>query len=157
MENQLLKRNINWISLGLAYVAITAVQISYLLSGIKVLDLFLVLIIPAFLLMIVNIILECFSGSKEYCVSFALLIACVLVSLSRLYAIAVGIIGDQYHTFKVVAFSIKNSFFTQLQIQPFMQPILISDFIESIWGIFWRLTHWDFTTVLLQALPIILV
>lgn len=139
-----------------AFIAITAVELSYVLGGLNWLDPVALLLIPAFILLIIQIVSVCNAETKNYCVAFTILIACLLFSFFHLSGIEIGTVGDQYHISKAVAFSIKNSFFTQLQYGALDPQFYISDFIESLWGVFWRWTQGDFSIVLLQALPIIL-
>ena len=143
-------------ALILSFTAITAVEFSYVLGGLRWLDSFIFLLMPAFILLIIQLISNCNTSTKSYCVAFTILVACVVFSFYHLSKIEVGTLGDQYHISKTVALSINNSFFTQLQYGDISREFFISDFVESIWGIFWRWTQWDFVIVFSQALPIFL-
>jgi len=143
-------------ALCLSFIAVTALECSYVLGGVRWLDALLVLLIPAFILLLIQILRSCPAGSKYYYAALGLVIACIFFSLFRLRGIEVGTVGDFYHVSKMVDLSIKNSFFSQIQYGDVTREAYISDFIESVWAIFWRWTHWDFIIVLLQALPIIL-
>ncbi len=147
----------NGLALCLSFAAITALEFSYALGGINWLDALIFLLVPAFILLVIQLVLTCNTAARNYCVAFTILIACMGFTFFRLSPIEFGTVGDYYHISKVVALSIKNNFFIQYQIfdKTMMTP-LISDFVESIWGIFWRWTQWDFIIILLQALPIIL-
>jgi len=143
-------------ALFLSFIAITAVEFSYVLGGLNWLDPLIFLLIPAFIFLIIQLILTSIGGTKDYFLAFIILAACILFSLFRLSNAEVGIASDMYHNLKIVAFSIKNDFFTQLQYGKSDGTLFISDFIESIWGIFWRWTHWDLIIAFLEALPIVL-
>jgi len=143
-------------ALLLSFIAITAVEFSYVLGGLNCLDSLLFLLVPAFILLVIQIVSTCATETLNYSVAFAILVACITLSLFRLSAIEFGSVGDQYHLMKTVAFSIKNNFAIQFQSSSSV-VIYVSDIVESIWGIFWRWTQWDFVIILLQALPIVLV
>lgn len=146
-------------ALGVAFVALTAVELSYVLGGINWLDALAFLLVPAFVLLLIQIILTFNAETKNYCVAFTIFAACLVFCLFRLSSIEFGTVGDTYHVTKLVASSIKNDFSTQFQVfngpTPSIQ-IFGSDFVESLWGIFWRWKNWDYAIILLQTLPIVL-
>ncbi len=150
-------KNTPALSFVLAYIALSAVQISYVLGGVELLDDLLWLLVPAFLIYVLGILKSLASESKDYGMALVMVTACIIFSLFVKYPMEVGYMDDNYHNAKMVALSIRNDFFTQFQ---YVNPdglyrYYLSEFIESVWGIFWRHTQWDFTVNLLQALPIL--
>jgi hypothetical protein len=141
-----------------AFVALSSVQISYVFGGLAWLDAFAFLLIPSLVLFIISFFRSWDIETKDYCVGLTLVTTCVAAALFFKYKSEVGIADDNYHNAKIVALSIKNSFFTAFQ---YIKPsddirFYYLEFIESIWGIFWRWTHWDFIVVIFQTLPIFL-
>lgn len=141
----------------LAFVALTSVQISYVLGGLAWLDCFVFLLVPSFIFFLVSLFRPWDTETRDYCVGLTLVIVCIALALSFKFRIEVGTIDDNYHNAKIVALSMKNNFFTEFQLIKPVEDIRLSliEFIESVWAIFWRWTRWDFIVTISQALPIL--
>jgi len=141
----------------LAVIAFLSVELSFMLGGISFLDALIFLLVPAFLLMFWRMISQWEKETKDYCVSFILLVTLISFSLLFKYRFEVGTIDDNYHTAKIVAYSIDNNVSSKFKyIMKSDHRFYMIDFIESIWGIFWRWIRWDFVIVVLQSLPLLL-
>ncbi|MBF0384957.1 MAG: hypothetical protein HQL27_03705 [Candidatus Omnitrophica bacterium] len=140
----------------LVIIGLSCVQISYIFNGINWLDYGFLFLIPALLLFSVKLLRESIQETKDYCLGLGLLAVAVFLTLNLKYKFQVGTIDDNYHTYKVVAFSIKNSFFSKMQIFPIRDEVrmFFMDFTENIYGIAWRIFRWDFIIVLFQSLPV---
>ena len=147
---------LNIAAFGCFFLGVSAVQISYIFNGIRALDLGVLLLIPAFLFFIIWILQEWISETKDYCVGLTLLTCFVVIALLLKYKFQVGTIDDNYHTVKIIAYSIKNSFYTKLQVVGGGSEAgrAIIDFVENIWGLAWRFFRWDYIIVLIQVLPV---
>ena len=145
------------ISLVLAVIALCSIQLSYLLGGVYALDALGLLLIPSFVLFFQQTLLESKEKSREYLWAFGLLLVSMGVALTIRYQFDVATIDDGYHLSKIVAHSIRNSFETKWLyiLESEKATFYYIDFIESVWGIFWRWIPWDFVIVLQQSLPLI--
>lgn len=150
------KYRLNIVAFVCFILGVSAVQISYIFDGIRILDFGVLLLIPSFLFFIIWLLQEWTSESKDYCVGLSLLAFAVVITLLLKYKFQVGTIDDTYHTSKIVAYSIKNSFFTKFQLVGggSEDGRFLIDFIENIWGLAWRFIHWDYIIVLIQILPV---
>jgi hypothetical protein len=153
---QVFKYRLNIVAFVCFFIGISAVQISYIFDGIRFLDLGVLLLIPAFLFFIIWLLQEWTSESKDYCVGLTILAFAVVIALLLKYKFQVGTIDDTYHTGKIIAYSIKNSFYTKFQVVGGGSEggRSLIDFIENIWGLAWRFIHWDYIIVLIQILPV---
>ena len=153
-DTAILKYRLNIAAFGLFILAVSAIQISYIFDGIGSLDFGVLLLIPAFLFFILWLLYELTSESKDYAVGLALLTFAVVTACLLKYKFQVGTIDHAYHTFKVVAYSIKNSFAAKFLISHQDERFYLIDFIEDVWGLAWRYIHWDYIIVLIQILPV---
>lgn len=137
------------------FLAISSLQFSFVFDGINALDHGALLIFPAFLLFMLFLLREWMFESRDYAVGLTLLTAAVVIALRTSYGYAVGTIDDGYHTVKVVAYSVENSFAVKMQ-SPFCADArcLYIDLAENLWGVVWRYIRQDFVIILIQILPV---
>jgi hypothetical protein len=145
-------------------VALSAVQLSFMLGGVELLDFCALLLVPAFVLFLMSLLMDFKNETWDYRWSLVLLILCLALSFVFRSKFEVATIDDNYHVKRTVGFSFKNNFSSQW-IMPYEidkghvsepdERLLYSGYIESVWGIFWRYIRWDFVIVLLQGLPIV--
>ncbi len=151
--------DLNQISLILAVIAFCAVQLSYVFGGLRWLDIFCYLLIPAFLLSFSKLIIDFKTESWDYRISFILLSVAIAVSLFFRLNIEIATIDDNYHVKKLVSFALSNDYGSQMRYfldgdKTYEVRVFLFGFIESIWGLFYRYLRWDFFVVLLQAFPL---
>ncbi len=148
----------------LAVTGLSAVQLSFVLGGVWVLDALAMLLVPAFILFIWGLCAEWKKEDKDYRYSLVALVLCLAITLIYKLRFAVATIDDNYHVYKVLGYAIRNNFSTQLtnpfdvdrgHMNPFQDQLLFIGFVESVWGIFWRLVHKPYMIVFLQALPLL--
>lgn len=155
----MLKIKLTTISLILALTATSSVLISNVLGGVVFLDFFVLALIPSFLLFLCSILSKWNDESKEYVVAFSLLIAFICVAFFlKFNSFTVGTIDDNYHSGKVAAFSLDNSFQSKLDYVRDEKDFrnYFYDFVEIMWGTMYRFIRWDYIIVLMQSLPLLL-
>jgi hypothetical protein len=69
-----------------------------------------------------------------------------------------GIMDDNYHNAKIIAASMDNAFFSKWR---YLLPaedmrFYLPDFLESLWGLFWRWTRSDLVIIVVQTFPLLL-
>jgi len=144
-----------------AVTALVSVQLSHILGGILILDSFVLLLIPAFLFFLVILLSAWPRATYDYRIALTLILFCLSLSLLSKSRFVVAYIDDNYHVAKIIAHAYENNFNILLQ---YIDPdgeldwrLFYIDFVEVLWGVFYRWTRWDFIVVLLQALPILYV
>ncbi|MBF0569598.1 MAG: hypothetical protein HQL18_02345, partial [Candidatus Omnitrophica bacterium] len=143
------------VAFGLTVAAFVLVQLSYLLNGVAFLDLGVLLLIPAFAVFAYGLFKEWLVESKDYCSGLMLLTSAVFFALLFKYRYAVGAIDDNYHTSKIVAVAVQNSYFSIMKYQEGGDArYYLINFVECIWGLLWRFLRWDYIVVLVQILPV---
>ncbi len=155
-----LSRNARGWALGLSIVAILAIHISYVLNGVYLLDALCLLLVPAFCLYLFALVIYPLEIAevdvrRSYYLALFLLAVFLIISWISKSRFAVSTLDDSYHNIKILTTTIKNNFL----IKTFFMTngrVMFMDFAETLWGLFWRFTRWDFVIVLLQSLPLVL-
>ncbi len=156
--------NSKHVSLVLAVIAFCAVQLSFILNGVLVLDALALLLVPAFILFLKHLLGNFRKETWDFQWSLVVLFLCLAVFLCLRSAFEIAASDDNYHVKKLVGYAFQNSFASQWlhpfhinkgHIAEFEVRMIFIGFVESVWGIFWRLLRWDFIIVLLQALPLV--
>jgi len=151
-------------SLVLAIIGLSMVMLSFILGGVAVLDAFILLLVPAFMIYVFSLYHEWPDFHRHTKIALILMFVCLALAFISKSRFTLFIIDDNYHTAKIVAYSIKNDFDKKLE---YVIPLrgwkqyadaryFYLDYIECLWGLLWRLTGWEFSLVLLQGLPILL-
>ncbi len=147
------------IAVFLGVIAIVSMQISRVLGGIIFIDVFALLLIPAFIFFLMDLLRIWPKESWDYKIAFVLVWVYLGITFFSRSHLEVALVDDNYHLAQTIAQSYRNSFYTPLQyIYPdgrLDERLFYCSFIESLWGVFYRWIRWDFIIVLLQGLPLV--